>query len=750
MYLERGKNTVASMRVRFWAFYYKVGLWLIQRAYEKRGTVLLLLIAATFIVAGYLTSRWSHDVEKYFTDPNSFSNLQTLFLSLGSALIGATAIAFSLVMFAMQINVERLPHGLFRRFSGDVRLLLYFFATFTFAVVITSASLIPDYHWATSAIYIATGSLLLIVVFLLAAYRRALNLVNPVTQLKYLQKDTDKYFKRIGKAIERYRPLLVTSNQSEDERPGIDADFDVQKAAYFEMFPNWASPATRKVQHCISFARRFSEQGDHEVAGAALDTVIDINRAYIATKGKTFFSNDALMIDNPLSRDSFITATLEEMRQYVQVAVSRKDERQISQALRAIFGLCQVYCRAQYASPMASKTHAHLAHTYLSGAVEALVPHGLTDLLMEGVRVMADGARLMILERDLEQIPIISEKITIIASAGVATNSHIAVTQTSSYALSSIVFDLIRCDSHDVRFAVREVRDDLKFLAKCVLATNDTTLNRRHSTSLGPYYSALTMDGFLNWLTRLVNQLLGAESDDENARRTVYHIKQWSDDLHSINKELFALAARKKSSLTFDIVSWTEHVSKILFAISGADACKQQDSSDLRDNAVTVVYALTWVPREKEAIDFVDNYRVTESLFRCALYAKEYGCIEEAIELRKVVLSWGIKASGGTQGQWTLLQACYAIATLSILLGVDLGDLISSIQRSIKEDELDRETGFLVADRLRTWQDERDYDRYTLDPIEHHMSQVDQSQLASMFDSIAQALAPEFAGSSPG
>src|SRR5262245_58061172 len=50
-------------------------------------------------------------------------SLRALLLALGAALIGAAAIVSSLVLFAMQVNVERMPHALFRRLSPDVRLL---------------------------------------------------------------------------------------------------------------------------------------------------------------------------------------------------------------------------------------------------------------------------------------------------------------------------------------------------------------------------------------------------------------------------------------------------------------------------------------------------------------------------------------------------------------------------------------------------------------------------------------------------
>ena len=53
-----------------------------------------------------------------FPTDDKLQELRTLFVTVGGALLGATAIVSSLVLFSMQVNIERMPHGLFRRLSG--------------------------------------------------------------------------------------------------------------------------------------------------------------------------------------------------------------------------------------------------------------------------------------------------------------------------------------------------------------------------------------------------------------------------------------------------------------------------------------------------------------------------------------------------------------------------------------------------------------------------------------------------------
>jgi hypothetical protein len=69
-------------------------------------------------------------LERLFVEEQQLQGVRSLFQTLGGALLGATAIVSSLVLFSMQVNVERMPHGLFRRLSADLRLLGAFAAAF--------------------------------------------------------------------------------------------------------------------------------------------------------------------------------------------------------------------------------------------------------------------------------------------------------------------------------------------------------------------------------------------------------------------------------------------------------------------------------------------------------------------------------------------------------------------------------------------------------------------------------------------
>jgi len=268
-----------------------------------------------------------------------------------------------------------------------------------------------------------------------------------------------------------------------------------------------------------------------------MNAIIAINAAYVEAKGKTFFTYQ-FMFDNPLTSDGFINDTLEHLRQTSRVGVSRGDEQQIEQALRTFAALVRVYAAIDYASIGASKTHAHLAAGYLTGEVERLVPHNMPDVLMEGVRLMGQCADILLVAEGPNGIRTLVQKIGIIGCCGVAKEDYRPVTSTSVEQLSRLTFDLLRTRAREIKFAAQEIRGSMSFLAKLFLAVPDTPLSSTHSTFLGPYYSATSMEALPARLVALTNVVAGAEAQDESAQQVISNLEDWADGMYQSEKEL--------------------------------------------------------------------------------------------------------------------------------------------------------------------------------------------------------------------
>ena len=176
------KRGLAQFWSRFYSLHYSLLGW--RNRYKTIAVVsaILSLIGAT----AYLIPTLQTLLEPPVTDQNNLANFRSLFLAVGTALIGATAIAFSLVMFAMQVNVERMPHGLFQRLSSDVRILAAFVGSFLFAILLACISLISDKSWIALVVVVSIWTIALILALFLYAYKRALLLINPIKQLSLL------------------------------------------------------------------------------------------------------------------------------------------------------------------------------------------------------------------------------------------------------------------------------------------------------------------------------------------------------------------------------------------------------------------------------------------------------------------------------------------------------------------------------------------------------------------------------------
>jgi hypothetical protein len=266
-------------------------------------------------------------------------------------------------------------------------------------------------------------------------------LVNPVRQLGLVVRKTRGELLAWVRRAKRAAPLLSVGNNPNPRWDDPHApQHDLTRTAFFQANPGWTKGAVQGVPYAVSLARRYAEQGDHEVSAVAMNAIIAINRAYVEAKGRTFFEHE-LLLDNPLSADGFINDTLEHLRQNARIGIARGDEQQIEQTLRAMAQLVQEYLKIDYARLRASKTHAHLAAGYLSGEVKRIVPHNMPDVLMEGVRLMGQCADMLLEAEGPKGIITLTQEIGGISCVGVAREDYRPVTSTGVEQLARLSFN---------------------------------------------------------------------------------------------------------------------------------------------------------------------------------------------------------------------------------------------------------------------------------------------------------------------
>lgn len=735
--LARGK---AVLWQRLYVARYRYLVWKLRHGPVATA---IFLLALTGISAFWIPALQGA-LEPSFATEVRLELLRSLFLTIGGALIGAAAIVSSLVLFSMQVNIERLPHGLFSKLSADRTLLSAFAATFLLAVAITGLSLVLEPKRVGVVVFAAFWGTAIILGLFLYGYRRALNLVNPMRQLGMVVQRTQTELQAWARRANRAAPLLSDGSRPRQTDP-YSPQHDLTRTAYFQVNRGWTDGAQQSVRYAVSFARRYAEQGDHEVSAVAMNAIIRINRAYVETKGKTFFAYQP-MFDTPFTSDGFINDTLEHLRQTARIGVARGDEQQIEQTLQAMAELVRVYMAIDYASPHASKTHAHLAAGYLTGEVERIVPHNMPDVLMEGVRLMGKSADMLLAAEGPQGITTLVQKIGIISCAGVAREDYRPVTSTGVEQLARLSFDLLRTKLRRVKFAAQDIRSSITLIAKLLMALPDTPLMNVHSTYLAPYYSARSAQGLMIRLSQLVNAVVDAPADDVNARQVIDNFGEWADGMYQTEKDLLLHAIEKRSHFTFDMIHWITAVTTTLIVVSNAAACDEPRQQELRKHAASLIAVLSWVPIDEETVKFVETFGMTETLFEAAVDAHRRSCPELADDIGKMLLSWAFTA-GRYQTGWAILErSVYGLVTLALLAEDAVAEtrLKAEISARMTAGGLpNKELCDRAALEIRGRAASLYQSGHWSSAIEHGMAQADHEKLRPLLEEIADLISPE-------
>lgn len=649
-----------------------------QRHGLKFASIVLLAIVTASVLSLPFLQRFAGD---FFRSPESLAALRSLLGGTGTALIGAAAIAFSLIVFAMQTNVERMPHGLFRQLSSDRWLLWSFLGSFLTAIVVASTSLVPDGSWGVPAIVIALWGIAVTLLLFLVAYRRALKLINPIEQLAIMSRVARRDLQRWGRLADRAAIVLQEAPLPAVAEADIEIPFDRPKAHFFQVNAFWSAPAQQAIHYAVSYAKRFAEQGDYEVTDAAFNRMMLINASYCAAKRGTFVASSPF-VDVPGVADSFINTTLEQLRQTMQTALAKGDERLAGCTLRAIAGLYGVYLGIEYSGRAPSKYHALLASGYLSASVESVAPHDMPDLMMEGIRLMGRASIIALDHVEPSEVLSMAKKISVLSSVGVLKVSHRPVTLTAFEQMAEITFELLTRGRGDVRFPLRELRSAVVEAAKEFLVTPDTPLSSMHQNTLGPYFSSASFSSLRSKLTTLTNQLVTLPEGHTRAGEIIGNVETWADQMYEPHKQLLLMAIERRSFFAFDALHWAIGISDLLLVLSNASACSEHDSENLRRHAIWLVSTLSWIPDDREAVRFVENFSFTQSLFEAALNGRQRECAEFYDICKELLLSWALKAGKHETGWGTLETAVKGLVALVILEGTQ--EAITALETELR------------------------------------------------------------------
>lgn len=728
-------RVVARTRMRLLNLRTMTGQWL-----HKHSTKLLMILTAALICGSFLVipTIQSYLEPRFLNAPERFSALRSLLVGVGASLIGATAIIFSVVMLAVQLNFARIPFGLFRRLSSDVPLLASFAATFMLGVIIGICALLPDAEWVAPAVVLSGWSTLAALTLFYFAYMRTLDLISPAKQLQIVLRKANHSMSRWERRANQFAPLL-------EERPAPGVDRDIARASFFRLHPHWEADVREASSHVIAFARRYAEQGEYDVSARALSGLIDLNRRYISARGNTFFGSNPFFT-NPLSSEAFISDTLEKLRRLALSAQGRSDEEQFIQVMTTLTGLCTTYARIDYGKKLQAELHhSQLAAAYLTGIVEGAHRTFGADVMMEGLRLLGQCALVLVrAKRALASITI-AKSLSNLSLLGLVKPGHEPVTSLAVQQLATIAFEILTSHEYDVGHPSKEIRSLLQMIAHTVLTTVDTPFASRHSSHLKPYYALTDYGTFADNLTKLINAVNEKPEGDDDAKRIISHLSDWSDGMYEGEKKLLLDAVNKRSFLALDLIHWICCVTEILALASRAPATSDSDRDELVRNATWLVSVLDWLPDDMDSVAFVENFDVVDQLFELTLKMHVQDQQEIAEAARDVLLRWSLKA-GKYQTGWSSLER--ATTALCVLAAWKAGsgwvtwvkdEFAARLTKTAIEEGVRKQT----ARELRKKANHSSYDRRVYRVVGYHMNRVDRGRFSEVMEAIADLLDTE-------
>lgn len=732
----RYKRLTIRTKALAWKKWYTITYHINRARSLHSGRALLSMVAVAIVFSVLFFSSWQSFLEGHFDSDKALDGLQSLILNVGSALIGAAAIVTSLVLFAMQVNIERMPHGLFRRLSADMKLLSAFALSFLMALVVAllSTAVSKDFlGWVTLAAF-------WLIVFILGAfhyaYRRALTLVNPARQLDILIGDTRRIFHEWANRATRISPL-VELDESDTTRK-----HDVRRMRFFMRNSNWDSAGKVAVQHAISYSRRYTEQGDYEVSRIALNAIVAVNLFYIAAKDKTFFADT--IIGTSLSHDGFIMDTLEHLRQNSLLGVSRRDEQQLIQTMRTLAALVRTYCQIDYCTEYGSKTHASYAAGYLGDVVKELVLHEMPDVLMEGQRLLGASAKDMLNYSRPEDIQFLAERIASVVLAGIVNPKLRPASQTGISQLANISFQLLLSKTHDIGYASRTIRDQVAALAKATFKVPASGFSKIHSNVLEGYYSATSQGSLIQRLVDLANEVLEAPADSKDAEAVLRNFGAWCDGMHRVESELLKSALEVQSSVIFDLISWNCTLVRLLVILPNAPACGDFQKNEFHEQAKFMVGVFYAIPDDVESVHMADNYSLIEMVFEAAMEALTRDAEEVGEHVLEFLISWAFKG-GKYNNSWSILdKALLAAAAMAIFEGNWFTSRLKTevAKRVLKEDAPAKDIRHRAARELRERANNLSRRGRMMSHVDAVVHKVDHAKLQVLLKEVADMLTP--------
>lgn len=677
------------------------------------------------------------------------ANIETLkstLLYLGAALIGSTVIVFSLILAVLQINITRMPYGLFHQFALNSHLLRNFVLTFLVSTLIIVLPLLTEQKSVQIIITLSFWGVVVILFLFFYSYHKTLELINPLQQLNYIYKKSKREFDIWDKRSKRAKPLFdfkKKTNPNDQTNSSLnDYNFDSSRAAYFQTNNHWSKTTHQSLSDAIFISHRYAENGDHFISAQAMITIIEINKLYVQVKGNTFLANNPYFPEITFDHDGFIQNTLEHFRRSLLRSIAQGDEIQIEIILESLKELIAVYLEIEYPNALDTKTHSNIAATYLTESLREIAPLNKPDLFMKGIRKIGDAVLLYL---NIGRAKEIHSLVEIIATYSIVSNKddrHHPIALTAMEELSKISLALLFAKNPSTKYVYENLHKEISIATKIVWNLPESIFGRKHTYFLSPYYSGA--NSFLVKFVTLTNTISDPQFSEEDAKNLTHNIEQWSDGLYQTQKDLLLKAIQKRTYFAFDLVHWILKISECLVAISNAPHCSERSKQGLRKHARWLLSVISWIPDEKEDIEFLQSIHLHEDLFKTAMLMEQLNAPDIAYETIDMLIAWTFKVTKHINSSMTITQTVIGIAIYlqSHKNEENFNIIKSTLKKKIEAQNIDPEILKCASRQIVKETQYPSENTYPIDPIGIALKNTDKSKLNVILIELAEILSP--------
>lgn len=741
-----------SARIRFKTLALKLKSHRLWEIGNRHGAVPIAAAIAAFVYFGL--SFWFQDwFAPIVTRLIKEDALRTLALTLGAAVFGITAIFGSVVLAATQINIERLPHSLFKSVSRRRSLILVSVVSVFVAALLMALSVIELDHYE----YVATVMLVAALIATGGLFRRALvsldSLIDPFQQAKEaaeIGRKTLQMWSGWASLFERTKlsSLPRTSERSSNTK-GI---FLVARFTFFTHQKSWIWRPVQCIRYLSHLARVYAAKGDHEVVRAALVEIITLCASYIHARQSTFVQSSAF-VEVPGSGDEFFTQCYEELRMLFLEAATRPDEKCMVLVVECLAQISILQCSIEYDSTYEpSKTHAHVSTGYLTSLVKDAAAAKRVDVLIALARSLGAVGEAYVKCDDWVGAAAVLRGLSQIAAPGLIAPDWMPASLEAMNQLSEIIFATLIRRGRSFRSLYNEAFSIVQtllriYLTQCKANAVDAITG---GGAFGRFFLVTSPNGLVPRVLQLADELHRQHKGDSRFEHVATNICELFEDGRQFYREAIPAALSARSMIAQSLLVHVDEIVKALMLVGDASASKY-----LREKLEGELEKWTWlflqIPEGKPAAEWANTWRVDEHLYELGgiAAALEYpGLVEEIVSVLLSLAAINAKAGLHLSAVADPIQAAFLLSARSDSW-IDNSKITTLIAQHLVPEVANLEKEYVVNVLEHLDEKSQTVDRYSLSKIERGILTADGKKYQALLTKLREQLNGDRGTSSP-